>query len=313
MRLIYIYIVIRWQYIESPREASTLEHNLPLLNGRSSSHVSFNMVRLIMNLSLLVAAVAALPGAPAGKNKAPPGLPNADPIAIMSVPQSSFKSYHTGGLVRQNVTQDSQLSKRWDCSTTPILTWGDQDNGGPGITIDNDANDWRGFYFYHNSCDSIPWKYIWIAGKTTQFVSIPFGWEGRVQRGVDSSMLNGQPQLLGSWLEISWDQNNVAWADVSLIRGCDGGILVWSPDGSWKGFTQWILDGAPTGAYDMKTNGQWVIKATEGPNGEVYTIPRDWLIQKVGIDYVYVDDYHGNPVISTPNQRFSTFWPEGRA
>ncbi|KAI7977159.1 hypothetical protein EIK77_005364 [Talaromyces pinophilus] len=273
------------------------------------------MVKYALALSMLAGAVAALPAAPGVGSQAPPSLPNADPAAIMSVPQSSVKSYQTGGLVRYNVTESSQLSKRWDCSTSPTLTWGDTDTGGPGITIDNDATDWRGFYFYHNSCDSIPWKYIWIAAKSTQFVSVPTGWEGRVQRGVDATMLDGQPQLLGSWLEISWDakNGNTGWADISLIRGNDGGILVWNDNGDWKGFTQWVLDGAPDGAYDMKNDGQWVIKYTENTDGSINTIPRDWDIQEIGSQYVYVDDAHGSPVISTPNQRFSTFWPDGRA
>lgn len=63
----------------------------------------------------------------------------------------------------------------------------------------------------------------------------------------------------------------------------------------------------------MKNDGQWVIKYTENNDGSINTIPRDWDIQKIGSQYVYVDDAHGSPVISTPNQRFSTFWPDGRA
>jgi hypothetical protein len=273
------------------------------------------MVKYSFAISLLAGAVAAMPAAPGVNSQAPPSLPNADPAAIMSVPQSNVKSYQTGGLVRYNITESSGLSKRWVCSTSPTLTWGDVDDGGAGITIDNAADDWRGFYFYHNDCDTIPWKYIWIAAQSTQFISVPAGWEGRVQRGVDATMLDGQAQLLGSWLEISWDltNGNTGWADVSLIRGNDGGILVWNENGDWKGFTQWVLDGAPDGAYDMKNDGQWVIKYTENTDGSINTIPRDWDIQEVGTDYVYVDDAHGSPVISTPNQRFSTYWPDGRA
>ncbi|KAK8147227.1 hypothetical protein G3M48_001982 [Beauveria asiatica] len=34
--------------------------------------------------------------------------------------------------------------------------------------------------------------------------------EGRIQRGVDQYMINGQEaQSLDSWLEISWDEYNV--------------------------------------------------------------------------------------------------------
>jgi hypothetical protein len=219
-------------------------------------------------------------------------------------------------LQRQSVAQDGKISKRgWTCSTTPILTWGDSDTGGLGITIANADSVWQGFYIFHNSCDEVPWKYIWVAPNQTQFVSFPAGFAGRVQRGVDQYMLNGQPDTLGSWLEIGWDQNGVIWGDVSLIRGCDGGILMWSLDnsGAWKGFTQWILDGAPQGAYDMKTDGQWVIMATEALNKAINTIPRDWDLQEVGAEYAYVDDSHGSPVISSSNGRFGTYWPAGRA
>ncbi|KAH8908293.1 hypothetical protein BR93DRAFT_950223 [Coniochaeta sp. PMI_546] len=244
------------------------------------------------------------------------GMTSRDIAAITSVPQSSFKSYQKGGLHRgtDNTTAAESIVKRWQCNSSPTFTWGETDNGGKGVTITNADSDWRGFYIYHNSCDYVPYKYVWINKGETQFVSLPDGFEGRIVRGVDSSMLNGQPQLLASWFEISYDGAGVGWADVSLIRGCDGGVLTWSLDnsGAWKGFTQWILDGAPTGAYDMKNDGQWVLKYTENGDGSINTIPRDWEIQKVGVNYVYVDDSHGSPVIASANGRFGTYWPAGR-
>ncbi|KAH8886943.1 hypothetical protein GQ53DRAFT_784577 [Thozetella sp. PMI_491] len=233
----------------------------------------------------------------------------------MSIPQSNFTSYKKGGLQRGTDTaSDGTIAKRWDCSKTPTFTWGETDNGGKGVLITNAASDWAGFYIYHNSCDEVPYKYIWINAGDTQFVSLPDHFEGRITRGLDSYMLNGKPQLLATWFEISYDQNGWAWGDVSLIRGCDGGSLIWSTDGSgaWKGFTQWILDGAPTGAYDMKNDGVWVLKYTENNDGSINTIPRDWEMQKVGAQYVYVDDAHGSPVIASTNGRFGTYWPSGR-
>ncbi|KAI0143443.1 hypothetical protein GGR57DRAFT_508146 [Xylariaceae sp. FL1272] len=232
--------------------------------------------------------------------------------AIKAVPQSSFTSYQTGGLVRASLT-NSTVEKRWTCATTLIFTWGDEDTGGTGITINNADSNYQGFYIYYNNCDTIPWKYIWIAGGGTEFVSIPDDFQGRVVRGIDSQNLDGQSHTLGSWLELGHDSSGL-WGDVSLIRGCDGGILMWTTDGSnaWKGFTQWILDGAPDGAYDEKTDGQWVIKYTENLDGSINTVPRDWEIQQVGADYVYVDDDHGSPVILGSNSRFATYWPSGR-
>lgn len=267
--------------------------------------------------ALFIGSALALPGS---VPSVPESKPMPDIERIMSVPQESFQSFKVGGLKRENATLHSNVvarddAPRWECSKSPILTWGDHDDGGRGISITNAGDDWRGFYIYHNSCDQVPWKYIWIEKGKTQFVSFPERFEGRIQRGVDQYMLNGQAQPLGSWLEVSWDKYNVGWIDVSLIRGCDGAILTWSLDGvdKWKGFKQWILDGAPTGAYDMKNDGQWVIKATEGVNAVVNTIPRDWDMEKVGAQFVYVDDDHGGPVISSNNARFGSYWPEGRA
>lgn len=89
---------------------------------------------------------------------------------------------------------------------------------------------------------------------------------------------------------------------------------MWALDtsGSWKGFTQWILDGAPVRAYDKKPSGQWVLKSTEEWNGSTDSVPRDWEVQEVGAEYVYVDDAHGNPVITSTNGRFGTYWSPGR-
>jgi hypothetical protein len=34
-------------------------------------------------------------------------------------------------------------------------------------------------------------------------------------------------------------------------------------------------------------------------------------IQQVGVEYVFVDDSHGSPVITSGNGRFGTWWPAG--
>ena len=272
------------------------------------------MYKSLLSIAGLLAAVSALPSSPATAPDS--SLPGPDISAITSVPQTSFKSYQTGNLHRGTANHTSSgITKRWTCNSTPTFTWGDADNGGKGVQITNADSDWRGFYIYHNSCDYVPYKYIWVNAGETMFVSLPAGFEGRITRGVDSTMLSGSPQLLASWFELSYDSAGVGWADVSLIRGCDGGVLTWSLDnsGAWKGFTQWILDGAPSGAYDMKNDGQWVLKYTENNDGSINTAPRDWEIQKVGAEYVYVDDNHGSPVIASSNGRFGTYWPAGRA
>ncbi|KAH6660905.1 hypothetical protein BKA67DRAFT_590118 [Truncatella angustata] len=232
----------------------------------------------------------------------------------MAVDPSTFPTYTTGGLIRQNLSDDTNVQKRWTCSGSATLTWGDADNGGKGVTIHNADTDWRGFYIYHNSCDNVPYKYIWINAGETQFVSLPDMFEGRIVRGVDKYMLNGQPQLLATWFEITIDASGVMWTDVSVIRGCDGAVLLWGLDAAkgWSGFTQYILDGAPTGSYDMKNDGQWVLKYTENSDGSINTVVRDWYISQVGANYIFVDDDHYKPVISSQNGRFGTYWPAGR-
>lgn len=122
------------------------------------------------------------------------------------------------------------------------------------------------------------------------------------------------PRPLGTWFEFALDKNSWIWGDVSLIRGCDGAVLMWALDdsGAWKGFTQWILDGAPVGAYQTKPSGEAVLGATEDWNGSTNAVPLDWEVQRVGADYAYVDDSHGSPVITSTNGRFATYWPAGR-
>lgn len=278
------------------------------------------MLYSLSSLALLALGVSALPnpqvaGPPANPNP-PPSAPHPNIEAIKAVDPKTFPSYHTGSLHRANASAAALgPQKRWACSASPILTWGDRDDGGKGVTITNaDGGGWRGFYIYHNGCDAVPWKYIWVDAGATQFVSLPDGFEGRVQRGDDATMLAGAPRTLGTWFEVSLDGAGVGWGDTSLIRGCDGAALLWSLDGggAWKGFTQSVLEGAPAGSYDMKSNGQWVIKATENGDGSVNATPRDWLLAQIGTELAYVDDYHGNPVISSGNGRFGTYWPAGR-
>ncbi|KAJ6442389.1 membrane-associating domain-containing protein [Purpureocillium lavendulum] len=243
-------------------------------------------------------------------------MPTGGTTSESTITQRHFKSYKIGSLRRHGAKSDkSGISKRWACSASPTYTSGDRDNGGKGVTIHNSASETQCFYIYHNNCDTVPWKYIWVKAGETRFVSFPDQWEGRIQRGVDEYMLKCQAQWLGSWFEVSWDKNGWGWADLSLIRGNDGGVVLTSGDGSGarKGYSQWVLDGAPNAAYARKADGAWVIAATEALDGSIVTAARDWNIAKVGAENAYVDDYHGHPVIAATNGRFDTTWPAGRA
>ncbi|KAN0104877.1 hypothetical protein V8E51_010622 [Hyaloscypha variabilis] len=245
-----------------------------------------------------------------------------DIAAITSVDPSSFPSYQTGGLIRQG-SNVSNLVTRQDCpngqsgdgnccATAPILTWGDAYSGGPGISIANGSPDtYYGFYIYENSCDSIPYKYIWIAGGATEYITLPSNFAGRITRGTDAMNLAGVPNLLGTWFEFNWQPDGWIWGDISLIRGCDQGVLLWTTDGSgaWKGFTQDILANAPVGAWAEKPDGTWVLAPTEGPTADAITL--DYELSAVGAEYAYLDDSHGSPVIAGTNGFFATYWDPG--
>lgn len=276
------------------------------------------MLKAITSLSLIGASIAA--SIPNGASSRPKSLPMPD-IAAITANQTAPK--HDGNGLQRYRPSNSILLGRSDycdrsCPTSATLTWGETDSGGKGIFITNAASDWRGFYIYQNCCDDVPYKYIWINAGETEYISLPSDFEGRVQRGVDSTMLDGSSQLLGTWFEFSWDSDGNAWGDVSLIRGCDGAVLIWDKDNGdeWMGFTQWILDGAPTGAYDEKNDGQWVLAASEklGDSSDVNTVVRDWYIENVGTTRAYVDDWHGNgAVMESTTGRIASYWPDGRA
>lgn len=237
-----------------------------------------------------------------------------DIAAITSVSTSMFKSYPASVLPRSH----TDTAARWACNSEAVLTHGDNpsSDGPGGIFITNADVEPRGFYFYHNMCDHVPYKYIWVGGHgETRFVALPPLFQGRVTRGLDVWNLQGSPQLLATWFEISFDSAGWVWGDVSLIRGCDGGALFWATDGSsaWKGFDRpALLEGAPPAAYAPKDSGVLVLDESTNWDGTINTVVRDWEYQLLGANDVYVDDLHGNPVITSTNGRFGTYWPAGR-
>lgn len=113
-------------------------------------------------------------------------------------------------------------------------------------------------------------------------------------RGTDAMNLNGSPNLLGTWFEFNW-HDGAAWGDISLIQGCDQGMLMWSMDGSgaWKGFTQDILANAPVGAWAQKPDGHWCLAPNEGPTADPITT--QYELDVVGAGNAYINDAYGNP------------------
>ncbi len=205
------------------------------------------MFRYIVSLSHLVALTSALAlsHSPAKREGYSPDIDE-----IMSTDPSTFKSYPASVLPRgaSNNNNDSNNSNGetdgpeivahwWTCTLQAQFTYGDNYDdrgaGGPGIFITNGDRGpgYRGFYVYHNGCDSVPYKYIWVAAGATQFLALPPLFEGRVTRGVDAWNLHAPPQTIATWLELALDARGWAWGDVSLIRGCDGGAVLWAVDG----------------------------------------------------------------------------------
>lgn len=290
------------------------------------------MYQCIFKLSGLVALTSAL----ALSNLPPPvhqkrgdaldDFPDIE--AIMSVDPSTFKSYPASAMPHgNNSLGDSSnnttvpTAERWTCNAQAEFTWGDDPAvDGPGIFITNadmssqHDGGYRSFYMYHNLCDAVPYKYIWVRARETRFVSLAPRFEGRVTRGVDAWNLAGAPQTLASWLELTVDEGGWAWTDLSLIRGCDGGAVVWATDGSraWKGFAHPVLEGAPAEAYARKDDGAWILRESTNWDGTINEAVRDWELLQVGADHAFVDDYHGWPIITSTNGRLGTFWPAGR-
>lgn len=66
-----------------------------------------------------------------------------------------------------------------------------------------------------------------------------------------------------------------------------------------------VLADAPEGIFEIDSDGSKVIEATEGLLSAVVDPVRDYLASKLGYEKAYIDDYHGNPVICSSNERFS--------
>ncbi|KAI1085439.1 hypothetical protein F5B20DRAFT_3447 [Whalleya microplaca] len=221
---------------------------------------------------------------------------------------------HRKGLPQNDATSKIEnIEARFSsCPSVSQLIDGDVNNSGPGVELTNADNEDRTFFVYRNSCDNIPAKYIRIRSGETRFVSLPSDFQGRITRGTEKWNLMGLARPLATWVEITVDPQGTIWGDVSLIKGCDGAATLESLDGSnlKVGFDNWVLDGAPDAAYSVKPSGTRVIAGTENTLVNILSAPRDWLAQKIGYEKVYIDDYHGNPVISSTNGRFAvTFYP----
>ncbi|KAK9791656.1 hypothetical protein AB5N19_01908 [Seiridium cardinale] len=205
------------------------------------------------------------------------------------------------------------------CPSSATKTTGDTDDGKKtGITVHNKDSQARSFFIYKNNCDCLPVKYISVPANGKKFIAMAAGFQGRMMRGTEAANLDGKSHALGTWMEFSWDADGKGWADVSLIKGCDGAVDVTAADGvgAQTGFNDDVLDGAPAGAYRLKAvSGSKVIMETESLTDAsvINTTPRDWLYKEIGVwTKAYIDDHHGNPDICSANGRFDINFYPGR-
>jgi hypothetical protein len=204
------------------------------------------------------------------------------------------------------------------CPTQAQNFTGDVDDGKTlGLVVYNKDNVDRSFFVYKVNCDCVPVKYLTIPANDHKFIAFTAGFQGRITRGTEEANLDGMTHKLATWMEFSWDPNGTGWADVSLIKGCDGAVDVTAIDGigAKTGFNMDVLTGAPAGAYKAKAvTGTQVIMETENvvDYKDVYQTPRNWLAGKLGYTKAYIDDYHGNPDICSVNGRFAINFYPGR-
>ncbi|KAH8649237.1 hypothetical protein BX600DRAFT_442499 [Xylariales sp. PMI_506] len=232
----------------------------------------------------------------------------------MSVDPSTFKTYQTGNLQRASVANNASSLRKRDCAVTPIFTFGDTDYDGAGVDIGNGGTEPAFLYFYENWCDTVPYKYTVVEPGTFAFFDLPSDFQGRITRGSDAYNLQGEAQLLGTWIEFSWDANNWVWADISVIRGNDGGAVVLSTDGSnvYRGFTSDVVATAPSDVLAQKSDGQWVINYTEDfYTADINPLPDSYELSVLDPAAVYIDDSHGSPVITSTNGRLQVVVVDG--
>ncbi|KAH9906195.1 hypothetical protein F4778DRAFT_778587 [Xylariomycetidae sp. FL2044] len=201
------------------------------------------------------------------------------------------------------------------CYPTQKVT-GDQTKG-PGVKITNREGADRTYFIYQNSCDEAPYKYITVAKNQSKFVSLPELFQGRVVRGTEKVMLDGKPHTLGTWAELSFDEQGQGWGDISLIRGCDGAAEVVDLASKLRqGFTVDLLSDAPESILAKKDSGAMAITHTEGDGGSPILEPISYLWGKLAsYNKAYLDDEEHSkpyPVIMSTTKQFEFIFYPGR-
>jgi hypothetical protein len=135
-----------------------------------------------------------------------------------------------------------------------------------------------------------PERTIALAPGASQTVTVPHGWEGRVQK------LSGSPSDPATWAEIKFDASfkSMTFCDISLIRGFNGAMLFSSADGSLRtGFTANLFPGAPGQFKTKDSKGNNVLQPTQPFTGGTLQGLVNYYRSKVskGNAYLLPDDH----------------------
>jgi len=118
--------------------------------------------------------------------------------------------------------------------------------------------------------------------------------------------LDGRVHNLGTWVELSLEgpPSTNAWADISLLEGCDGAATVAAMDNSnvSTGFVGDLITGAPVAVLRTKTNGAVAIAKTVGEGRSDAARDYELSLLDPTKNASIVDQY--KPAIKSGNGRF---------
>ncbi|KAB5522112.1 hypothetical protein GE09DRAFT_1195236 [Coniochaeta sp. 2T2.1] len=223
-------------------------------------------------------------------------------MCILLILKRAF-ARHITGLERPVDTTDTIYCGGLEEPT--IFTYGDVDDGGPGIILqDNDNNlEQPHYYFlYENSRDTHPWKYTLVHPHlplTFRFLlplTLPEANPRHPNLPLPLPNLPRPPR--------PGAPSTNGWADISLLQGCDGAATVAALDGSGvsTGFTGDLLTGAPAAVLRGKDDGSLAIAKTVGERASDAAREYELSLLDPMRDASIVEEY--KPAIGSGNGRF---------
>jgi hypothetical protein len=158
----------------------------------------------------------------------------------------------------------------------------------PGIAPEQNAIAiiWRGkepatFHAYANNGPyqpglGAPYNVIEVQPGGYAVIQLPHGWSGRVQL---MGGPNGHADDPSTWAEVTFNAwENMAFLDISAIRGVNCGLSMRASDGSTSmQIPTDIVQRAPQGVKVQDSTGAWVVRDTEGYDGSVHQDVVDFL------------------------------------